>query len=301
MILVKQMFIFLVMMIIGFYMAKKGIVEEKATNCISWLIVNVANPAMIIYGSVDGNLDQKTFLFILALSSGMYVSLIVLAEILIPLFHFKEEQIGVYKVLMTFSNMGFMGFPIMSAMFGAKSLLYAAVFMLPFNLLIYTYGVYRFGGKITLREILKKCCNTGVIAVILMLVIALCHITLPGVIIQMTSMLSNLTGPLCMIIIGASFVEISLKDSLCDVKLLLFSVLKLIVLPLIIMFFVRHITENQMLQNVTFIIVATPCASMSALLAQQCNGDYFTASKGIAVTTVLSVVTMPFLFMILGM
>jgi len=42
-------------------------------------------------------------------------------------------------------------------------------------------------------------------------------------------------------------------------------------------------------------MMATPAGSMTAMLAQQYGGDYETASRGVALTTVLSVITMPLL------
>ncbi|MFQ8979393.1 MAG: hypothetical protein ACLRZF_02930 [Waltera sp.] len=43
-------------------------------------------------------------------------------------------------------------------------------------------------------------------------------------------------------------------------------------------------------------MMATPVGSMTVMLAQQYNGDYRLTSRGVALTTLLSVITMPFLF-----
>ncbi|MDY6243630.1 MAG: AEC family transporter, partial [Lachnospiraceae bacterium] len=233
---------------------------------------------------------------------GLYLLLILVAELIIPFFHFPKKSEGIYKILLVFTNMGFMGFPIMSAMYGSESLLYASVFMLPFNFLIYTYGIFRLiGGVEKPRVILKKCLNAGVIAVFVTFIIALCNIQLPYIITQSITMLSNLIAPLCMMVIGATFVNVSFREVFCDGKLLIFSVVRLLVIPFVFMFLLRKITDNVLLQNVAFIVIATPAGSMAAMLAQQYDADYRTASKGIALTTLLSVVTMPFMFVVLGL
>ena len=78
---------------------------------------------------------------------------------------------------------------------------------------------------------------------------------------------------------------------------MIFSVVKLVVIPVIGMMVIRRLTENVMLHGVSFVVLAAPSASMAAMLAQQYDGDYLTASRGIALTTLLSVVTMPMLSM----
>lgn len=302
MILLRQMVIFLFMMVLGYIIAKKGILNEEVSKSISWIIVNIANPALIISGSIGNSIRKSELLFILALAFGLYLLLILVAELIIPFFYFPKKSEGIYKILLVFTNMGFMGFPIMSAMYGSESLLYASVFMLPFNFLIYTYGIFRLiGGVEKPRVILKKCLNAGVIAVFVTFIIALCNIQLPYIITQSITMLSNLIAPLCMMVIGATFVNVSFREVFCDGKLLIFSVVRLLVIPFVFMFLLRKITDNVLLQNVAFIVIATPAGSMAAMLAQQYDADYRTASKGIALTTLLSVVTMPFMFVVLGL
>lgn len=302
MILLRQMMIFLFMMILGYFIAKKGYLNEEVSKSISWIIVNIANPALIISGSIGNTISRTELLFILALAFGLYFLMILVAEIMIPLFHFQKQTEGIYKILLVFTNMGFMGFPIMSAMYGPEALLYASVFLLPFNFLIYTYGIFRLNGGVeNLQVILKKCLNPGVIAVFVTFIIALGNMQLPYIMTQSITMLSNLIAPLCMMVIGATFVKVSFKDVFCDGKLFLFSMVRLVVIPFAFMILLRKITDNVLQQNVAFIVIATPSGSMAPMLAQQYDADYLTASKGVTMTTLLSVITMPLMFVALGM
>lgn len=297
MILLKQMLIFLIIMVIGYAMTKKGIWHDETSKVISWLIVNIANPALIVLGSIGNTIDKSKLLYILGISVGMYVLMIAIAELMIPLFHFEKKAAAVYKILLVFTNVGFMGFPILSAMYGSEALLYAAVFLIPFDFLIYTYGIFRIrGGMENAKELIRNCLNPGTIAVVVTMVIALWGIELPYVVTQTVTMLSNLTGPLCMIVIGASFAKVPIKEAFCDGKMILFSVLRLLVMPVIFMLFLRIATGDELLRRVAFIVIATPSGSMGAMFAQQYDGDYLTAAKGVAVTTLLSVATMPLLF-----
>ena len=113
--------------------------------------------------------------------------------------------------------------------------------------------------------------------------------------------MSNLTSPLSMLVIGASFSEISLSELFKDRTMILYSALKLLALPLCGYAVIRLLVDDTVLQGICMIIMATPAGSMSAMLARQYKGDYALASKGIALTTLLSVITMPLVFKIVGL
>lgn len=303
MILFKQMLILFLLMLVGFYLAKKGVLDNKISGFLSMLIVDIANPCLILSGCLSGNgMSRKTFLETMALAVGIYIVWILLAEIAIPLFFKEKKAQGVYKVMFVFSNMGFMGFPIISAMYGAESLLCASIFLLPFNLLLYTYGMYCMAGRVgDKKSVLKKCFNTGTIAGITAIVISLCELKVPDVAGNTIEMLGNLAAPLSMMVIGASFTEMKVKEVFGDFRLLIFSLIKLIGFPVAGFFLIRLVTDDVVLQGICLIILATPVGSMSAMLARQYGGDYAAASKGIAVTTLFSIVTMPLVFFILGL
>ena len=302
MILLKQMLIFLFLMFLGYFMARKGVLGKEVCKSISWLIVNVANPALVISSCAEHFLECRELLFTLVLAVGLYLMMILVAEIVVPFFHLEKQKAGVYKAMIVFSNMGFMGFPMMSAMYGPESLMYGSVFLIPFNLFIYTYGISIISGtSFSPAEALKKCMNVGVVSVLITVVLSVFRISLPGGIAQTVSMLGDLTGPLCMLVIGASFVGISFRELFRDGKLLLMSVMRLLLIPVLGLFVVRAFTGNTLLQSVSFIILATPVGSMVPMLTQEYEGDYVTASKGVALTMLLAVVTMPLLFMMMGL
>lgn len=303
MILFQQMLILFFLMLLGWWLARKGELDNKISGFLSMLIVKIANPCLVLSGCVNGNhMDQNTFLTTMGLAVGVYIVWILLAEAVIPLFFKEKKEQNVYKVMFIFSNMGFMGFPLISAMYGAESLLYASVFLLPFNLLLYTYGMRCMAGKTgDGKTVLKKCFNSGTIAGIAAIAISLCQIPVPDVAASIIEMLASLAAPLSMIVIGASLAEMNSKEAFGDVKLLIFSLAKLIIFPIAGFFLLRLVTKDIMLLGITLVILATPVGSMSAMLARQYGGDYSAASKGIAVTTLFSIVTMPLVFCILGL
>ena len=106
-------------------------------------------------------------------------------------------------------------------------------------------------------------------------------------------MLADMTAPLSMMVIGASFGQMSVREMATDLRLLVFSGIKLLLIPIGGMWILSKFVDNSMLLGVCMVMLATPVGSMTAMLAQQYNCDSELASKGVALTTLLSVATIP--------
>ena len=297
MVLLKQMLIFFFIMALGFMMGKKNIMDEKSSRCISWLVVNIANPALILSGSMTAGdrLSGGELLLTAGIAVGMFAVLIFLACFLPGLFCVPEEGKGIYRIMFVFSNIGFMGFPILSAVYGKGALINATVYLLPFNLLIYTYGILclQKGKEKVGGNLFRSVVNVGVLASVASLIIYLGRIPIPAPVSQAVDMLSGLTGPLSMLVIGASFAFIDLRELYRDVRLPVFVLLRLILIPILGICLVKAITENEVIIQVFRIIIATPAASMCVMMSKQYGGDDLLAARGVALSTLFSVVTLP--------
>lgn len=297
MLLLQQMIVLFILMGIGYFCYKKGIITDEVSKKLSAIVVNIANPALILTGCMGENKVQgRELLLTVGIMLAMYTVLLILAELLPRLLKVPQKSLGTYKAMTVFSNIGFMGFPVISALYGNGALLYAALFMIPYNILIYTYGVSAITVKKETDEkgsSLGRIFNIGVAACILTIVIYLAGLPVPGFLKTTVTHLSNLTAPLSMMVIGASLATIDLKKLFTDGRLILFSVIKLIIIPVIGMLIVRQFVDNVVICGVCMVMLATPVGSMTAMLAQQYDGDYEMASKGVALTTILSVATMP--------
>lgn len=303
MLILQQMLVLFFIMLAGFFAEQKEILDEGTCKKVSWIVVNIANPAMIL-SSVSGEsrIQPEELAVTIIIAISMFLCLMGLAVFLPMILGVDKQQYGVYRVMTVFSNIGFMGFPILSALYGKESLLYAALFVLIYNVLIYTYGIICLNpkpadGKADSRDMvitsLKKIGNVGVLASLGALVLYFGNISLPGLFSQVFDMFANLTAPLSMMVIGASFGQMSLKDMARDVRLLIFSAIKLLVIPIGGMWVLSRFVENPVLLGVCMVMLATPVGSMTAMLAQQYDCDSELASKGVALTTLLSVAAIP--------
>lgn len=308
MLLLQQMGILFLIMLVGFICQKIGVMNETGNKMISALVVQVANPALILAAGINktDTIEGKNLLFAVLLAIGVYTLAIVSAIIVPKLLKISKRQLGTYKAMMVFSNIGFMGFPVISAVYGDQALLYASVFLIPFNILIYTWGI-----KIMTENNPKeenadkkipwgKIFNVGVISCIVTIILYVTKLPVPKMIETTVNYFSGLTAPLSMMVIGASMVKMKFKDLFLNKKMLVFMFIKMLVIPVIGVLLIKPLGLTRELVGVCLIMLATPVGSMNAMLSQQYDGDYELASQGVALSTVLSVATMPLLSIILG-
>ena len=305
MLLLQQMVVLFFLMGIGFFCSKKEIITEEVSKKLSAIVVNIANPALVLTGCMGENkMEGRELLMVAGIVAAVYAALVLLAMLIPRLLFIEKKKRGTYQAMTVFSNIGFMGFPVISAVYGNEALLYASLFMIPYNVLIYTYGVAAMtaGTEEKKKEgiSLGRIFNVGVVACIVTIIFYLLRISMPEFIEITITHLSNLTAPLSMMIIGASLSRIHLKKLFMDGKLLLFSFVKLLLIPIVGVLLIRQFVENDIICGVCMVMLATPVGSMTAMLAQQYDGDYEMASKGVALTTILSVATMPLVSMLMG-
>ncbi len=295
--LLQQMIVLFIYILIGYGAARKGVMDETFSKKISWIVVNAANPALTISAVVNGDGTIKgEELILTAVAAFVILGGMVLLSLVMPfLFCVKRKHQGVYRLMSAFNNIGFMGYPVIAAVYGQEALLYAAIFSMLFNVLMYTYGIWTVQEKGSGGIELGKIFNIGVIGSLIAIVIYLAGIPTPEFFNTTMAGLSGLTAPLSMMVIGISLTSIRLKELFTDIRLLLYSLTKLLVLPVLVMLVIVRVIENEMLCGVCMIMVATPAASMTAMLAQQYADEESAklAAKGVALTTLLSVVTIP--------
>lgn len=296
MLLFQQMVVLFIYIMIGYGATRKGIMDEAFSKKISWVVVNVANPALTVSAVVngDGTIKGSDLLLTAGIAFMILGGMVALSQVLPWIFRVEKDLRKPYILMSSFNNIGFMGFPVIVAVYGEEALLYAAVFSMLFNVLIYTYGIQTIREgvhKIQWRQIL----NIGVVSSVFAIGMYLLEIQTPTFFNTTMSGLGGLTAPLSMMVIGISLTRIPLRELFMDMKLLSYSLVKLLVVPIIAMFIIRIFVDNEMLCGVCMVMLATPAASMTAMLASQYGNEKsaFLAAKGVALTTLLSVVTIP--------
>lgn len=305
MIVLQQMLIFVILMILGIVARKVGMVTVSNQKQLSSLIVNIACPALVLTGATSSTNHMKVSetLFALGVATGVMILTAVIAYFIPIILRYPKKQYGGVRLMMVFSNLAFMGMPIVQSIYGSNAIIYLSLFLIPFNVIFYTYGVVTIsagsdkGGHINLRSLLTP----GIIACVITLILYFGDITLPYVLSRSITLVSQITVPLAMMLIGASLLDINFKAMITNVRLLIFTLFKMIIVPVVILIILKQFIHNQALIGVSMVLLATPTGNLVAMLASIYNEDnYMITTEGISFTTAVSIITIPIVSLITG-
>lgn len=299
MVLVETMAILFVIMIVGYVINKIGILRGESNSVLSELIVKVTGPILVV-SSVCGMqeiTDKKQIFQIFFIGIILYVTLIIFSRIIIKLFRLNDSDGNIYSLMLVFTNTAFVGYPVLKVLYGDYGIFASAILHMPFNVLLYSYGVYMIQSNGDSREKkkfnIKNVVNSGVIAGIIALIIFLFGIKVPPLLQAILGMIGDITIPLSMILIGSSLALIPIKNVFSYFKVYIVSFIKLILMPLITYFISNIFINDQFLISQLVIATSLPAGSMIVMLTNQYKKNVNVASIGVFVTTVISVVTIP--------
>ena len=329
--LIYNVGILFMMMVPGVILKKCRLSTDGLGKGISNLVLYVAQPALIFLAYI------RSFDMVILINSAYILVFSAMAHTIfaiVALSLFKRSPDNMRRMLRfatIFSNAAFMGIPLISAVLGDEATIYASVYNITFNLFLWSLGVYictddrdEDGDGVTdgdvytdYHEVNKKkksqasltkaLLHPVTIAAALGLLFFLLPIEgyIPSIINDGLVMLKNLVAPLSMVVIGLRLADIDFRGVFKDKDMYVFLALRHFLLPIVVMLIMQFImfTGLQIDKTVFSVIVimaATPAASSATMLAEKFDCDATYASKLVAISTVLSIVTMPLVVMLSG-
>ena len=292
-ILVKQILQMFLLAGIGFMLFKGGKITLEGSKTLGNILIFGSLPAVIINGfRIERTAEHVSGLLWAALAA----LIVVMLSILISHFVFRKDGVAAFAT--SFANPGFFGIPLIVASLGQGAVFYAAPFIAFLNIGQWTYGVSRLNGQPVLQGFQPKKLIKApfVIAILVGIFLFVTQIRLPEILSSCLSSVAGLNTPLAMFTVGVYLAQTDLKKMLGRRSLYLISALRLIVIPalslLILMLF--PVSMEQM-RTVLLIVAACPVGSNVAVYAQLHNKDYPYAVETVVISTLLSIVTIPFI------
>ncbi len=299
--LFEKMVVLFTILFAGFFCGKAGIMDVESNKSLSRLVANLTNPMLVLASVMTDErlLSPAEVLQVTLLAAGCYAFLIASSLLLPRLLHLGPRERGPYRFFYIFSNIGFMGYPLVRAMFGEGAMFHLTIFVLFFQLVCWSYGAQTISGEGRFRlswRILKTPC---VLAALLAYVIYLSGIRIPRIVADVVKTTGEITSPLAMLILGCALSQCSLRDVFGRPKLYLLALIKLIVVPLAAFFVLRTFIKDPLLLSLTTVVLAMPAATNATILTYQNHGDDRLAASGVFLTTLLSVASVPGLMLLL--
>lgn len=292
---IRQVVILFFMIAAGFACAKFGVVKKEAKQAFSDLLVGVVVPCMVI-NSYLTPFDPQT-LNNLFLAYGLSILLLVVggAVTFFCTARTTPEHRPILRFACIYSNAAYMGFPLISVLFGSEGLLYASAFVTIFNILLWTQGVLMLQGtRLNLRQTIRTILTTPVLlAVAAGLVLYLTQIPVPELIRSPLEMIGNMNTPLSMFITGMMIAESDLKGLLSRKDLMPAVLIRLVLIPAVCFVLYRLLGLRGMAAQVVLLLEACPCAAITSVFAIRFGGDEELAAGTVVASTLLSIITLP--------
>ncbi len=296
----EKIIVLFIVMIAGYIGKKAKICDEKNTKFMSSLLANITNPCLILYSLQTERTPEKTktAFYIILLSLAVHTTIAV-ASALIFRFNKDSRRRSVYSFGLTYMNCGFMGYPIMMAIFGdTDGLFYGVIYTVIFNLFCWTHGVLVMDTEKKHGIPWKKMLNPCIISLILSVILFLFNIKLPAVVNDGLTMIGDMTFPLSMLIIGSLLADMRLRDVFKDTNMYLFSIGKLLIVPLVFMIIAYATKMPQLYALIGITMCSTPTAANTAVQAEIYGNESALAAKLVGITTLFCLATMPFMLML---
>ncbi len=290
------------LMACGFFARRRGIIDEIASKRLSTLIIKIGQPMMIVSALVEAEFSYENLedgLIIIGLGMILHAIMAVLAYFLCAGFRDLDER-KITEFSLVFTNTGFIGFPIMEALFGPKGLFLASFYVISFHLFIWSWGMAIIARKrsditLTVRKIFINLgsvpCLLGIL--LYMAVIPFPDFVLPAFLAKFLSYLAGLCTPISVLITGALLATRTPQQIFGSGKIYYFSALKLVAIPLFVCLLGKICGLPADMVLFCTVEAALPSAATITMFAELYGLDAGYASQTVGTSSLLSVATLP--------
>lgn len=310
-------FALLIMTIPGFIFGKLKIMPEKSAETCSKIVMYCCQTALAfnIFASKTYTSEiGKNMLIVFGLAVGLHLLMAILLQVFV---RSKSDRATIIKNAGYLGNCGFMGIPFLQMLFGNGNndvLIYAAVIIVVFNLFNWTLGVFTISGDKKQISVKKILLNPVIIAIILGFVLfvtvqkpfvqilpegTVWHSILEKVLLAIEAF-SDMVTPLSMFVIGLRLSTVSLKQLFLDKDAYLVCLIKLILMPMITILVVAFLPVSNMVKYAIFLMLAMPSATSTSLFAVMYDKESNFSTVCVLLTTVLSIITIPVMFLVMS-
>lgn len=276
---------------IGFFVKRKKIVGKEGQKNLNDLVIYVILPCNILKAFMvefEENMAQE-FLAVLLLSIATQVLFVIYGK-----FIFNKYPEGKRKCLQygtICSNAGFLGNPVAEGVFGSYGLVLASIFLIPMRIMMWSEGLATFSGNTDMKDTLKRVCtHPCIIACVIGIVLMISGYRFPEPITKTIGYLGNCNTAMSMCIIGMILEAIQFKE-LFDKTVLIYTLHRLVLLPLIILVGVYFLPVSSIVKGLIVLLSAMPAGATTSILASKYDMEPEFATKMVITSTLLSIPT----------
>jgi predicted permease len=292
--LIQQVIILFILILIGFVLKKTGLLNDVLNRGLTDLLLTICVPFTIFTSFLHIQISPAVLMnMAIALFCAFFVQCFaaVLGKLLYIKYPAKTGKILLLSAV--FSNCGFMGLPVLLGIYGKEGVFYGSIYIVVYNLLIWTMGIKVIRGKMNSGSARELILNPAIIAVISGFIFFFFSIKLPAPVFTALDLTGGMTTPVSMFVIGSMLAEINFIQLIKGWTVYLGCAVRLLAVPLLVfpIFMIMGLPEG--IFKIILTSAAMPVGAMVAIFADKYDGDTRLASRLVVISTALSIFTLP--------
>ena len=291
--------VFLVLLL-GYFAKQRGHIDDNFVDKGTWIVFYLALPFKLFYDIKNARIESLHPKYVLYILLGV-IFVIFLSLIIGKVIGIKDKRkLSAFVQCAYRSNFVYVGFPILDILYNGAPSMEHMIVIVSFGLTLYnisaiillTYYSESEEKRISFLDIIVKIIkNPMIIGVVFGALFNFLHIPVYSGVDKAIEMVSKISTPMSLILIGAS---LNFESSKSDFKLMFLSAfIKTVLAPLILIPTGKWLGFTNMELGIAYVFWATPCAANCFIFTRQMNSDYEFASKIITLSFIMSIVTYP--------
>ena len=295
-----------IMIVPGLVLGRRNVITEEQSLGLTGIVTNLTWPCLVIDAmQIPFSFEVlKSCGYITVIMLGIFIISWLISQLPVKITGMDKEHSYLFTFMIMFANTGFMGLPIINAVYGQDATFYASIAEMVNDILIFSIGIMFIQKAAGKQEGLnvKDLFTPGMVGVLVGFALFLLNVELPGFLGDSINLIGSATTPITMIAIGMQIGRMKIKDVFSGSTIYIMSFVKLLLLPAIayLIFFVI-LGDKSMLANVVVMDFAMPAAMCTAIFSQQYGADYRFAGKGVLISTLFSIITIPLFTILLSL
>ncbi len=314
----QQIIIIFIIIVIGVICYKVKLIDEATNSKLSNILLMLVNP-MVIFVAYQREFSKdlmEGLLISLMLSVVTHVVSILMSYLMIKKKkreniridgivikkYIENPDVLVERINCIYSNVGFMGIPLVNGIFGSEGVFYVTASITIFNVFLWTHGVIMMSGssEFSFKSMAKKLLSPSIIAIGIGLVCFLFQLMVPKVVNQALTHIANLNTPFAMLIAGVTIGKTNIWKLLKNFRVYYVTFLKLLLIPVLLLLIYSKLPINEMVFTTAVIMAAAPSATTGILFSLKYGKNSVYSAEIFTVTTLLSAVTIPLIVLLAG-
>lgn len=296
---ILQIVMLLLIVLIGLILRTRKVFTDQVIKGANTLLLQVTWPAMILMSAQKDLSPDQDPQVLTVLGIGFAIMLITcLAVFYLAKGRVLASRHAVFAGISTLPNVGFVGIPVISAMYGNQGVIYLSGYIVALNISVWT--VFHWLIQDNARDFLRSLLNPGIIASLLSIVFIVTGFRLPEPLLSLCNHLGNMTIALSMLLVGARFKETINLKQIKSGALWLSMGIRLLLIPVIVAFLLKLIGITGISYGVLVVGSALPAAAATQFMAERYGKDTGLAAQSASLSMVVCLITLPLVLLIAG-